>query len=166
MALQQKNRLYLLSLLWAVFIVISIVLFQELLLGETERVRRFILKGEKCAEAKDIFSCARMVSEGYRDKYGNGKDSLVYAAKEACAYYKDVLIQIEDMNIALNDSKTAAEVRITALVVCKAQNGAPERIWEADKGEFRVSLVKEGRQWKLSEIEFFGPVTIMGQNIS
>jgi hypothetical protein len=166
MGLQQKKKIYILCALWAVFIVIFIVIFQDVLSGEQARVRKFILNGKRCLEAKDIFSCAGMVSKNYHDKYGNDRDSLIYAAKEACAYYKDILIQIESMEIVLNNSKTEAEVEITALAVCKTQNNTPEKILQGDKGRFKVRLAKENKRWKLVELEFYEPITIMGQNIS
>jgi hypothetical protein len=166
MALQQKNKIYILSALWAVFILIFVIIFQDILSQEPARVRKFILNGKKCIEAKDIFSCAGMVSRDYHDKYGNDRDSLIYAAKEACAYYKDILIQIEDMEITLNSSKTEAEVEITALAVCKTQDNVPEKILQGDKGRFKARLAKESKRWKLVELEFYEPITIMGQNIS
>lgn len=161
-----KHNIYIFSLLWGIFIFIAIIFFKDILGGEEARVRRFIMKGKNAAESKDILTCADMVSMRYSDKYGNDRGSLIYAGRQVSAYYKSIFIQIQEMKIKLNDTKTEAAVEITAAVICQTQSSNPEKIFEGDKGRFGVKLIKENKKWKLLELEFFEPVTIMGQNIS
>lgn len=166
MDFKQKHKIFILSVLWALFIFIFLIFFQNILAGEEARVRKFILKGKKAAESKDIFTCADMISSQYHDKYGNDRQSLIYASKEAFTYYKNIFIHIENMDIKLDDSKKEASVEIVALVIGQTQDNKAEKIIEADKARSRVRLIKENKKWQLLEIEFFETITVMGQNIT
>jgi hypothetical protein len=166
MDFKQKHNIYILSALWIIFIFIALVFFKNILGGEEARVRKFILKGKRAAESKDILTCANMVSMRYSDKYGNDRASLIYAGREASAYYKSIFIQIEEMKIKFNDTKTEADVEIEATVICQTESNNPEKIFQGEKGRFMAKLTKENKSWKLLELEFFEPITILGQNIS
>ena len=137
-----------------------------LISGEGGRVRKFILEGKKAVEVKNLFSCASMVSEAYRDKYGNDRQSLVFAAKTFFSYYQSIFIKIEKMEIKLSESRDKAEVDLVALVLCRLQDGTAEHIFEKEKGRFMVKLTKEDKKWKLQEIEFLEDASVMGQKIS
>lgn len=129
-------------------------------------MRKFILQGKKAVESKNIFTCAGMISSSYHDKYGNDRQSLLYAAKEFFGYYKQIRVNIKSMEIKLDDTKKEASVEIVALVVGQSEQNNTEKILEAENGRFRIRLVKEENKWHLRELEFFEPITIMGQNIS
>jgi len=148
----------------AVFIFYNI--FQSISTGEEARVRKFILRGKRAVETKDILTCADMIALDYKDKYGNTRESLIYIAKEAFAYYKDILTSIEKMDIQLNPAKDQASVEIVAMVLCRSKAEKLENIFEGEKGRFRVKLIKEDKKWHLQEAEFLEEVTLMGQKIA
>jgi hypothetical protein len=137
-----------------------------LLEGEEGRVRKFILEGKKAVEQKNILSCASMIADTYQDKYGNDRQSLIFAAKNFFSYYQSVFIAIEKMEIKLSQSRDKAEVEMVALVLCRLQDNSTEHIFEKEKGRFMVKLVKEDKKWKLQEIEFLEEISVMGEKIS
>jgi len=132
--------------------------------GEEGRIRKFILQGKKSVESENIFSCADLVSMRYQDKYGNDRQGLIFATKEAFGYYKQISVDVKSMEINLDDSKTQASVEIRVSVVGWAQDKL-EKILEGQKERIRIRLVKEDKKWHLLELEFHEPVTIMEQNI-
>ncbi len=150
-----------------VAVVIASLFFwlQDIFSGEEGRIRKFILQGKRAAEAKDIVSCAEMISRDYRDKYGNDRQSLIYIGRRMFDYYKEVTIGIEKTEIKLDKSGRRADVEITALLLCQFQDNQTEKTFESDRGRFRVKLLKEGRKWKLIEAEFLERLTIMGQGM-
>jgi hypothetical protein len=162
----RSYKTYILTVLIAISVLFIYLQLQDILGGEERRVRRFILQGEKAVESKDIFSCANMVSMNYHDRYGNDRQTLISSAREVFGYYKSIFIDIQRMKIKLDDSKMKAEVTIVAQILGEPYEKPREGIFEGEKGEFCVRLIKEGRDWKVIEIEFFEPITIMGQQIS
>jgi hypothetical protein len=139
---------------------------QNILAGEEARVRKFILKGKRAVEEKNIFAVSDMLSANYQDKYGNSRSTLIYAAKEFFVYYKHILVSIEKMDIRLEDSRDKAEAVITALIIGKKDSGAQENVFEGERGRFLIKLLKEDKKWQLLELEFFEPIRIMGEEIS
>jgi len=163
---QGKPNTYFWPLVWAISLFIAYILFQGVFVSEKGRVRNFILQGKRAVESKNILSCAAMVSSEYRDKYGNDRGSLIYLTRGTFDYYERFFINIESVDIALEADKQHADVFIVALVLGQTQNNNSERILEGEKGKFRVRLIKEAKKWRLLEVEFFGPLMIMGRNIS
>lgn len=162
----EKYKIYLGAAGGALLLFISFLWLQDILAGEQGQIRKFILRGKEAVEAKNILTCADMVSMHYQDKYGNDRQNLIYATKEAFNYYKQIFVHIEKMEIKIGDSKMLASAEIVALAVGQTQESNREKILEGEKGRFRIKLVKEDKKWRLLEIEFFEPITIMGQNIS
>lgn len=164
--LKEKYKIYIWTIIVSTVLFIFYAWFQDIFSGEQGRVRKFILRGKKAVETKNILSCADMISTDYRDKYGNDRQSLIYFTKEIFSYYRKIIVHIEDMQIGLDDSKTGACVEIVALVIGQTQQNDAEKILEGEQGRFKIKLVKENKRWQLLELEFFEPITIMGQNIS
>lgn len=158
----QKYRIY----IWLILGALIFFIFLNFFSAEKARVRRFILQGKKAVESKNILTCANMISKDYQDKYGNDKQSLIYIAKEVFGYYKSIFVHIDEIDIEIDDSKKMANVEIVALVVGQTQQDNVEKILEGEKGRFRVRLIKEDRKWQVVELEFFEPITIMGQSVS
>lgn len=140
--------------------------FQALFQGEEGRVREFILQGKKALEAKDILTCTALVSDTYQDKYGNDRQSLLFATKNFFSYYQGIFIQIEEIEIELSEAKDQAEVNMVALILCKLEDNTADHLFEKEKGSFIARLVKEEKKWKLKEIEFLEEISVMGQRIS
>ncbi|MFH0738811.1 MAG: hypothetical protein V2A59_03020 [Candidatus Omnitrophota bacterium] len=132
---------------------------------EEGRVRRFILEGKRSAESKNILVCANMISQDYSDKYNNDRSTLIYIAKEAFGYYEAIIIGIDKMDIKLDESKNRATVEIVAMALCQSKDNKSEKIFEGEKGRFRVKLIKEEGRWRLLEVELLERMTIMGQAI-
>lgn len=162
----ERYRVFIWSIIGVVVFFVFYAQVLNILSGEKGRLRKFILKGKQAVESKNIFTCANMISKDYHDKYGNDRQSLIYATKEAFGYYSKISVHIDNMDIQLSDSKDEASVEIVALVVGQTQQDNAEKILEGEKGRFRVKLIKEEKVWKVLELEFFEPITIMGQNIS
>jgi hypothetical protein len=161
----KEDKFYLWAIL-TVAVVFIVLLWLPRIFSETGRVRRFVLRGKKAVETKNILSCANMISRDYNDKYGNDRDSLIYIAREFFGYYRKIFVHIEDMKIVLDDSKMRASVEVVALVFGQTPEDTEERILEGEKGRFRIKLIKEDKVWKLRELEFFEPLKVMKRYIS
>lgn len=166
MDLRDKFKIFICTSLAAIAVLASYNLLRDIFSGEKARVHKFILKGKKAVEARNIFACRLLVSGKYKDKYGNDYSALIYAAQGFFKYYQVLLVNIENMEIKFQDSKENAEVEITALVIGKTNQNTQERFFEGERGRFRVRLIKEDKRWQLVELEFLEPLTIMEQNIS
>jgi len=129
-------------------------------------VRRFILKGKRAVETENIFTCADMISADYYDKYGNDAQTLIYIIRQNFRYYKEIFVQIDNIDIELNDDRNEASVEIEGEVVGLNKKEEREKILEREKGTLKIRLIKEEKKWKILEVESFEPTTIMGQNIS
>lgn len=160
MKVSQEYKIY----IWAGLVVPAIFIFytffKSIFTPEESRVRKFILEGKRAVETKNILTCANMISTNYQDKYGNGRQSLIYTAREVFAYYKDILITVEKMKIQLNDTKDEADVEIVALVLFRSKDNRIEKMFEGEKGRFRVKLVKEDKSWRVQELEFLEELTL------
>ncbi len=163
--LRESYKFYIWVTIGAVVISFAFLWLRNILGGEEERVRKFILQGKHAIESKDILTCANMVSQSYQDRYGNDRSSLIYAAKEFFVYYSRVFVNIERMDIKLDERKTQADLEIVALMIGQTQQNSMEKILEGEKGKARIKLIKEKNKWKLAEIGFYEQITIMGQNI-
>ncbi len=159
------NKKYIHIGLGVLVIVITFFYLQFIFSSEEGRVRRFILEGKRSAESKNILACANLISKEYSDKYNNDRQTLIYIAREVFAYYKTIIIGVDKMDIRLDQSKTRAEVEIVALVLCQSKDNKSEKIFEGERGRFRVKLIKEKGKWQLLEVELLEKMTIMGQTI-
>lgn len=167
-----RIRDYIKVYLWAV--AISLVAFfaynilQDLFGGEQARIKKFIMTGKTRIEKKNILGLSDMVSYNYKDRYGNDRSTLVFGAKNFVSYYKDVLINIESIDIKLDETKTEADVEVVALIIGRTGQGASDTIMqglEGEKDRFRLKLIKEEDGWKLLDLEFLQPINVMGETI-
>lgn len=157
---------YLPAVIAALAIVLGYFWLPSLCAGEEGRIRKCILKGRCAIEQKDILTCAQLISRGYHDEYGNTRESALYAGKEFFAYYKSIAIVIEKMDVLVSKSQASAKVEVVATILCRTKNNTKEKIFEGEKGRFRIELGKEENRWLLKEVVFLENVTLMGQNIS
>jgi len=166
MNLKEEYRIYAGVIFGIAVLFIFSVFIADRLSGEEAHLRRFILKGKRAVEEKNIFACADMISKDYSDKYGNDRQGLIYAVQEVFNYYKRIFVHIEAIKIKFDDFKTSADVEIVALVIGYTHQNNAEKILEGEKGRFRIKLDKIDKKWYLSEAEFLESITIMGQNIT
>lgn len=165
-------RKYIKVYIWAVAIAtvayFGLNFLRDVFGGEEAKVRKFIMHGKSAVERKNILGLSDMISYNYGDKYGNNSSSVIYGAKAFISYYKDILINIEAMDIRLNEAKTEADVEVTALIIGRTKEGGSDTIMsglEGEKDKFRLKLVKEENGWKVVEIEFLQPLNVMGERI-
>lgn len=161
-----RFKLFIRALLTAFAILILYIWFQDILTPEETRIRKFIYRGRDAAQAENILACRGMISEKYHDKYGNDRQSLTFVGQRVFDYYKTIFINISAMDIKLDDSRKNASVELTGQIVFENQQNNKERAFEGQSGRGRIKLIKEGKSWLLSEIEFLEPITFMGQSIS
>lgn len=166
MDLREKVKIFAWASLIGIGIIIAYNFISGIIAGEEGRVRKFILRGKRAVEEKNLFKVSDILSANYQDKYGNTRSSLIYAAREFFAYYKSILVNIEKIEIKLEESKDEASVGITALVIGQPKGLEAEKILEGEKGNFKIKLIKEEKKWQLLGLEFLEPLTIMEQNIS
>lgn len=164
--MNNPRRTYLLVSLSALAFFIFYLFAQGFFPGEEARVKRVILAGRRAIEARDIFACAEMTSRQYHDTYGNDRSSIIYIGKNVFDYYPTIIIYIESMDISVSKDRTRADVRVQATAVGKSRDDRQENILEKGKGHFLVRLAKEDKKWRVTELEFFDPVGIMGQEVS
>ena len=162
----EKYKIYIRAVIGALLLGALLTWLHDVMSGEEGRVRKSILRCKKAVESRDILACADMISRSYHDKYGNDRESLIYGAKEFFDYYKKVFITVESMKIELDDSKTQAGVEMVALVIGQDQQDSEEKILEGEKERFHITVVKEKGKWCLSQLEFFEPMTLMGQQVA
>lgn len=161
-------RIYLMAVAISLIAFFAYNILSDVFGGEEGRIRKFIMTGKARIEKRNILGLSDMVSFNYKDKYGNDRSTLVYGAKNFISYYKDVFINIEGIDIELNESKTEADVEVTALIIGRTGQGASETIGqglEGEKDKFRLKLIKEEDGWKLLDLEFLQPINVMGETI-
>lgn len=150
----------------ALALILVLAFLRSHFFSEERQVRRFIEKGRLAAQAKDLFACQEMLSPDYRDRYGFDRDSLLYTLREAFRYYQRVIIRIEEMKVFLDESSAVAQVEVTASAFGQTRAEGLRPVFEGERGKGRIKLIKDKGSWKLQEVEFYQPLTLMGQTIS
>lgn len=163
---KDKYKVYLGVAVGIILVPVLSVWLWNFFSGEEGRIRKFIQQGKKAVESKNIFSCADLVSVSYHDKYGNDRQGIIFASKEAFDYYNQISVEIKSMEIKIDESNIQSSLQIKVSVIGWTKDGKPEKILEADKERLKIKLIKEENKWHLLELEFFGPVKIMDQNIN
>ncbi|MFA5089941.1 MAG: hypothetical protein WC510_02755 [Candidatus Omnitrophota bacterium] len=161
-----KYKVYLRYGLIALAVFILYLGINRAFLSEEKRVYKFILRARQAVEKKNLLACSEMLAWDYRDKYGNDRQGLIYAGRQAFDYYRDIFVYLDKIDIKLDESRDQARVEVRAFVAGKNSQGQKENILEAQKEEVRVRLIKEKGRWKLIEIEHFQPIMFLGQQIS
>lgn len=164
--LRQNSRFYIGVVVLALIYCIVFPIVRDILAGEKGRVRKFILKAKQVVEEQDILACVNMISDDYKDKYGNDKQTLIFQTREAFRYYKDLSVDINKINIDLKEGDKEAYVVISGVVIGLTDSGTREMIFEKEHGELKIRLIKKGNLWQLLEIESFEPMTVMGKGVS
>lgn len=139
---------------------------RDIIAGEKGKVRKFVTHIERAVENEDMFACIGAISDDYRDKFGNDKQTLIYLARETFRYYKNIFVQIDKMDIILSEDKKEAGVRVSGLILGLNNSGNKEIILEKEQGELKIKLIKKENRWQLLEVESFQPLSIMGKGIS
>jgi hypothetical protein len=137
MTLKEKFNIVLKTAVAALVVFILYSWLQGVLAGEAGRVRKFILRGKRAFEEKNLLACSEMIAFDYRDKYQNERSTLIYIVRDFFTHYKNILVNIEKMDIQLNDTNDQAEVEI-----------------------------KKDKKWLLAEIEFLEEVPLAAQMVS
>jgi hypothetical protein len=117
-----------------------------------EAVRSVITSMEKAAEARDVGDMVEHVSESYRDGYGQGRD-------EVSRYIRGYFIANQSIHLLTRieelDFPSKEEARATVLVGMLGRD-AGAATWDvaADVYRFKITLLREDGEWKLTYAEW------------
>lgn len=142
--------------LWArVHLLLCVVALAGIVAGCGERdspeaqVRAVIDQMELAAEARDVGDVLELVSDEYRDDYGNGRDDVGRAVRGYFIANQSIhlLTRIEELSFPAED-----EARATVLVAMVGRDAAAESAWDlaADVYRFEVAIVREDDEWKIT----------------
>jgi hypothetical protein len=138
------------------YLILALVLFSAInsaIEGEKGKIRRLIFIGQRAIEKEDLIRLSGYTSFDYQDKYGNDRQRLIFIAQKAFVEYQDISLQIKDLKIELNESEALAQMGVLGLGrrASGAQNDNP---LEYDRVELKIRFKKEGKQWKVVELDF------------
>jgi hypothetical protein len=116
-----------------------------------QKVRAVIEQMEQAAEARDVGEFSEHVSTSYRDEYGQGREA---AARYARGYFManqsiHLLTRIENLEFPATD-----EARATVLVGMVGRDQGEDWSLAADLYRFKVTLVDEDGEWKVTYAEW------------
>ncbi|MEW6169982.1 MAG: hypothetical protein AB1472_00230 [Candidatus Omnitrophota bacterium] len=163
--LKENYKIYIWTIVAALALSIFLPIVKGILEGEKGRVQKFVLQGKRALEKQDILACIGMISDDYKDKYANDKQTLIYLTRETFRYYQELFIQIDKMDIKLEQDKLNASIEIEGIIFGLNKGGQKEFILEKEQGKLMLKLIKQDKRWQLLEIKDFKPITLMGQGI-
>lgn len=117
-----------------------------------EAVRSVITSMENAAEARDVGDLVEHISERYRDGYGQGRD-------EASRYVRGYFIANQSIHLLTRveelDFPNEQEAHATVLVGMLGRD-AGAATWDvaADVYRFKITLLREDGEWKLTYAEW------------
>lgn len=164
--LKQNSKFYIGAVIVALVYCILFPIVSDILAGEGGKVRKIVMQAKKAVEDEDMLTCISLISDDYKDKYGNDKQSLVYLAREAFRYYDELFVQIETLKINLSEDKKEANIQISGVILGLKNEVKKEMVFEKEKGEIEIRLMKKDSGWQVIEIESFEPLDVIDKGIS
>lgn len=148
--MESKKQLFLIfGVAFCAFLVfVSIRIFSE---NDESRIRKTVYAGILAVEKKDIPRCAHLVSETYKDDYGNDKEHLLKIARDIFKAYEEFRIMIKRLKIEVKGSEGSANIGFT----CYFKKPGDKNIYY-DSGELKVYFHQENEAWKVSQLEYKG----------
>ena len=133
--------------------LIYLLFVKPLLISEEARIKRGVREGVQAIEAKDLGECLRHVSLHYKDEYGltymGVKGLLTRIFQEFDAFE----IDLRNVRITFLDKEAAS---VTFGLKVKVSYGG-QKAYLLGSGDFwnriKMSFVKEGRRWKVTQVE-------------
>ncbi len=113
------------------------------------QVRAVIEQMELAAEARATSEVLELISEQYRDDYGNGRDDVGRAVRGYFIANQSIhlLTRIEALSFPAED-----EARATVLVGMVGREAGATEAWDlaADLYRFEIAVVREDGEWKIT----------------
>jgi len=133
--------------------LICFILIKPLLVSDETRIKRGVKEGVQAIEAKDVGKCLRHVSLHYKDEYGltymGVKGLLTRIFQEFDAFE----IDLRNVRITLLD-KEAASVTFDLKIKVSYRGQMGFLLGSGDfSNRITMSFVKEGRRWKVTQVE-------------
>lgn len=120
--------------------------------GEKGRLKRTIYKAKRHTERENILGLTGYISREYSDELGNDKQTLLLIAKTFFKEYRNILILIDALEIAIDENDATTNIEAT---VYWQEKSSENIIYDTLKVKARFK--KEERHWRLIELEFFEP---------
>jgi len=131
-----------------IFIIIRVM--ATALGGEEGRLTKTIHKAKRLAERENIVGLRDFISADYSDELGNDRRSLLFIAKNFFDEYRNILILIDALKIAIDEKKAVADIEATVYWQEKTSQNI-----NYDTAKVKASFKKEENRWKLIELRFF-----------
>jgi hypothetical protein len=133
--------------------LIYLLFVKPLFISEEARIKRCVKEGVQAIEAKDLRKCLRHVSLHYKDEYGltymGVKGLLTRIFQEFDAFE----IDLRNVRITLLD-KEAASVTFDLRIKVSYRGQMGFLLGSGDfSNQIKMSFVKEGRGWKVTQVE-------------
>jgi hypothetical protein len=133
--------------------LIYLLFVKPLFISEEARIKRCVKEGVQAIEAKDLRKCLRHVSLHYKDEYGltymGVKGLLTRIFQEFDAFE----IDLRNVRITLLD-KEAASVTFDLRIKVSYRGQMGFLLGSGDfSNQIKMSFVKEGRRWKVTQVE-------------
>lgn len=112
-------------------------------------VNAAVLAVEKCdAQKGDL-----LISDTYSDKYGNDKAALIRLIVNIFKDLREVNVDLKRLKIEVKPEEGKGEADIAFGLYFKKR--ADEQLY-GDKAKLKVYFQKEGKLWKVHEVEYIG----------
>ena len=133
--------------------LIYLLFVRPLFISEEARIKRCIREGVQAIEAKDLGKCLRHVSFHYKDEYGLTYMSVKGLLTRIFLEFDAFEIDLRNVRIALLD-KEAASVTFNLKIKGSYKGQMGFLLGSGDSSnQIKMSFVKEGRRWKVTQVE-------------
>lgn len=137
----------------ALAVLVYLVMVRPLLISDEAKIRKGIEKGIQGIEAKDLTKCLRHVSLHYKDEYG-----LTYVGVRELL--GRVFREFDAFEIGLGDlrflslEKEEASVSLDLKVKVRYRGEKAYLLGSGkDANRVKIRFIKEGRRWKVIQVE-------------
>ena len=133
--------------------LIYLLFVKPLLVSEEARIRSAVKEGVQAIEAEDLGRCLRHVSLHYKDEYGLTYMGVRGLLTRIFQEFDAFEINLKNLRITSLDKEAAAVTfDLTVKVSYRGETG-----FLLGSGNFSnritMSLIKEGRRWKVAQVE-------------
>jgi hypothetical protein len=134
----------------AISVMVIIRIVTVMLEGEEGRLKRTIYKAKKLAERENIVGLTNYISPQYNDEFDNDRRTLLLITKDFFDEYKNILILINDLAIAIDEDNATTQIEATVYW----QEPSVENI-NYDSVKVEAGFKKDNNRWQLIELKFF-----------
>lgn len=124
--------------------------------NEESRLRKTVYTAAVAVESRDTQRCSKFISDNYKDRYGNNKQTLLDQLSVIFKDYKSIKVDIKKINIEIDASKADVGIGFKSYF-----NPINEDKIYYDAAKLNVKFIKEDRHWKAIDIEYIGSNEIL-----